>query len=259
MITNEKLSHVIFLARGIGKQCAWEGVILEELAGLMDSYTHDEVRDLVGLMLIGRNDKRLGISEESRFKNFREYFEDVRKRDFQYEHYTGKAGTILYMLSKASLDSYLYNGHKNLGAAKPSHIDLNKVTTPELVRSVLQSAYEAQISALRNGRTSLFEGDKEPLAKTIEGLTEEEIFEIAGLIVLGGRSYGEATRGFDDVEEMKKHILAHTGRMNPFLSEGMTLRNISLFRFIYNDAPQEFKDIADECNRLCVEAGIGIF
>ena len=259
MITNEKFSHVVFLARGIGKQCTWEGSILKDLAGLMSSYTYDEVRDLVGLMLIGRNDEMLGMSEESVFKNFWEYFEDVRKRDFQYTHYTGKTGTILYMLSKAPLDNYLYNGRKNLGAAKPSHIDLDAVTTPELVRSVLQSAYEAQINALRNGRTSLFEGDKEPLVKTIEGLTEEEIFEIAGLIVLGGRSYGEATRGFNDVEEMKKHILAHTGRMNPFLSEGMTLRNISSLSFVYNDAPQEFKDIANECNRLCVEAGIGIF
>lgn len=259
MITNEKFSHVVFLARGIGKQCPWEGSILEDLAGLMSSYTYDEVRDLVGLMLIGRNDEMLGMSEESVFKNFWEYFEDVRKRDFQYKHYTGKTGTILYMLSKAPLDNYLYNGRKNLGAAKPSHIDLDAVTTPELVRSVLQSAYEAQINALRNGRTSLFEGDKEPLVKTIEGLTEEEIFEIAGLIVLGGRSYGEATQGFNDVEEMKKHILAHTGRMNPFLSEGMTLRNISSLSFVYNDAPQEFKDIANECNRLCVEAGIGIF
>ena len=259
MITNEKFSHVVFLARGIGKQCTWEGSILENLAGLMSSYTYDEVRDLVGLMLIGRNDEMLGMSEESVFKNFWEYFEDVRKRDFQYTHYTGKTGTILYMLSKAPLDNYLYNGRKNLGAAKPSHIDLDAVTTPELVRSVLQSAYEAQINALRNGRTSLFEEDKEPLVKTIEGLTEEEIFEIAGLIVLGGRSYGEATRGFNDVEEMKKHILAHTGRMNPFLSEGMTLRNISSLSFVYNDAPQEFKDIANECNRLCVEAGIGIF
>lgn len=252
MITNGKIFAIIFLARAVRNSGPNNRFITPDLLDAMHSLSDEELSDVCGLMEIGRNTQGLGIYEDCYYKTFKEYFADARK-----EIPSGnKNETIIYLTGKKPvLGRYLYNGYRNLTNVIKDRKDLDDVMTEELLFSVLEKAYSCQLRALHDGRTSLAEEDREEMRNMLSGLSDTEIFGLAGVLAIGESSYGvpvmEAAKDFVSVKDMREYICRHAAKIEPLLYEGLEVgeRRAELNSFRLN-RPEHLHEMLTEIDEL---------
>ena len=220
MIAKEKLVNLAGIVSGT--QEAWNINTRRELVLALMSLDIEELKDVAGLMLIGRNDQYCKEIEDSYYDDFEEYFYDAREEAY----HNDKFELASYLASKTPFARYLEDGYKNLYSDMIDEETLPELSLDEKIVLVERTAMKCRITALKHGRFQTEPKDRERLSRLLDAMSVEDVADIARLAVRGGRSYGQPDMLFKDKKEMCDYLCDKTDVLLSYLVEGCILNNM---------------------------------
>ena len=220
MIAKEKLVNLTEIASKLRE--AWNIETRSELVQALMSLDIEELKDMAGLMLIGRNDQYCKEIEDSYYDDFEEYFYDARKEAY----HNDKFELANYIASKAPLVRYLEDGYRNLYSDMIDEEALPGLSLDEKIILVERTAMKCRITALKHDRFRTEPEDRERLSRLLDAMSVEDVADIARLAARGGRSYGQPAMLFKDKKEMCDYLCDKTDVLLSYLVEGCILNNM---------------------------------
>jgi hypothetical protein len=182
----------------------------------------EELKDVAGLMLIGRNDQYCKEIEDCYYDDFEEYFYDARKEAY----HNNKFELANYIASKSPLVRYLEDGYKNLYSDMIDEETLPGLSLDEKIVLVERTTMKCRIIALKHDRFQTEPEDREKLSSLLDAMSVEDVADIARLAARGGRSYGQPAMLFKSKKEMCDYLCDKTDVLLSYLVEGCILNNM---------------------------------
>ena len=221
MIAKEKLVNLAGIVSGT--QEAWNIKTRRELVLALMSLDIEELKDVAGLMLIGRNDQYCKEIEDSYYDDFEEYFYDAREEAY----HNDKFELANYLASKTPFARYLEDGYRNLCSDMVNKETLPELSLDEKIVLVERTSMKCRIAALKHGRFQTEPEDRKKLSRLLDTMSIEDVATITRLAVRGGRSYGEPAMLFKSKEEMCDYLCNRTDVLLSYLIEGCILNNMN--------------------------------
>lgn len=220
MIAKEKLVKIIDIASRL--QEAWNFETRSELVQALVSLDVEELKDVAGLMLIGRNDQYCKKIDDCYYDDFEEYFSDARDEVYQNDKYE----LADYLASKVPLARYLEDGYRNLYSDMIDEETLPELSLDEKIALVERTAMKCKITALKHDRFRTEPEDREKLSRLLDAMSAEDVADIARLAVRGGRSYGQPAMLFKNKKEMCDYLCDKTDYLPSYIAEGCIIFNM---------------------------------
>ena len=223
MIAKEKLVNIIehAMIAEYRRDTEKEAMLMKALISLDE----EEIKDVAGLMIIGRNEQRCKIDEDCYYDNFEDYFHDAREKI--YHLCSGNKHELAdYMMSKAPLVRYLEDGYKNLYSNMIDKDGSSEMNLNEGLELVERTAMECRIAALKHDRFRTEPEDREELKNLLNTMSGKDIADITWIVVRGSRSYGEPAMLFVSKEEMCSYLCDKTDDLPSYIVEGCIIYNM---------------------------------
>ena len=223
MIAKEKLVNIIehAMIAEYRRDTEKETMLMEALTSLDE----EEIKDVAGLMIIGRNEQRCKIDEDCYYDDFEDYFHGAREKI--YHLCSGNKHELAdYMMSKAPLVRYLEDGYKNLYSNTIDKDSSSEMSLEEKLELVEKTAMECRIIGLKHGRFNTEQKDREKLKNLLDAMSGKDVADITWIAVRGSRSYGEPAMLFVSKEEMCSYLCGKTDDLPSYIVEGCIIYNM---------------------------------